>query len=258
MSSEAFCVAYARHRAREGRSCSGDALASLPYMKTGPLARQWAVKTRSYEALDTRIVAPMAAGRRLDILDIGAGNGWLCHRLAQLGHACTALDMRDDEIDGLGAARMLARIPATFACVTASFDDMPLKDASFDLAIFNAALHYSRDLARTLQEARRVLRPGGMLAVLDSPFYAGEADGLAMVAEKKARGTAQFGEDAAVLLGQNFIEFLTPKRLVAAAPDLAWQRHRVIYPLWYELRPLMARLKGARPPSRFDIWTART
>ena len=36
-----------------------------------------------------------------------------------------------------------------------------------------------------------------------------------------------------------------------------WRRHRVLYPLWYELRPLVARLKRRRRPSRFDLWTAR-
>jgi hypothetical protein len=36
-----------------------------------------------------------------------------------------------------------------------------------------------------------------------------------------------------------------------------WRRHRVRYPLWYELRPLAAALRGARKPSRFDVWTAQ-
>jgi hypothetical protein len=43
----------------------------------------------------------------------------------------------------------------------------------------------------------------------------------------------------------------------ASAPlGLVWRRRRVGYPLWYELRPLVARLRGHRAPSRFDLWTA--
>ena len=77
-----------------------------------------------------------------------------------------------------------------------------------------------------------------------------------MVAEKQAQGRQRFGERAETLLSHNFIEYLTPDRLTAASPGLRWQRRRVLYPLWYELRPLRAKLRGARPPSRFDLWTA--
>ena len=125
-----------------------------------------------------------------------------------------------------------------------------------DLAVFNASLHYATDLGRVLAEARRVTRPGGQLAILDSPFYRREADGLAMVAEKQRRAAEQFGERADRLMALPFIEFLTRARLeIASAPlGLVWRRHRVLYPLAYELRPLRAALRGDRVPSRFDLW----
>lgn len=40
---------------------------------------------------------------------------------------------------------------------------MPFADASFDLILFDAALHHSRSIWNTLGECRRMLRPGGML-----------------------------------------------------------------------------------------------
>jgi len=54
-----------------------------------------------------------------------------------------------------------------------------------------------------------------------------------------------------------FIEFLTRERLAAASEAIGveWRRSRVVYPLWYERRPLDARMRGARTPSRFDVWT---
>jgi SAM-dependent methyltransferase len=247
---------YARHRAEEGRALRGDALRSLPYLRGGLLARQWRVRVRSFEALMAHVIAPRE-DRVLDILDLGAGNGWLCHRLALRGHRAAALDMRDDPVDGLGAAaEFLAERPGLFECVTASFEALPFTQPCFDVAIFNASLHYAKDLAQALAEAARVTRQGGVLVILDSPFYRRESDGLRMVAEKHAQGAARFGARAAVLMGQDFIEFLTRERLAAAAPALAWSRRRVLYPLWYEMRPLQAMLQGRRPPSRFDLWTA--
>ena len=251
-----FCAEYARHRASEGRGLNGEAQRALPYLKTGPLARQWGVRARSFDAFVRHVLRP--AGRPLDLLDLGAGNGWLCHRAARMGHRATALDVREDIIDGLGAARQfLNDAPDLFECVTASFDHIPLTERHFDVTLFNASLHYAQDLKHTLTEASRVTRQGGVLVILDSPFYARNADGAAMVAEKKARGAVQFGASADLLLAPDFIEFLTRERLAAAAPQLSWSRRRVRYPFWYEMRPLMARLRGARAPSRFDLWTAR-
>ena len=257
---ERFAEDYAAHRQAEGRGYAGEALLALPYVRSGPLARQWAVRARSFDAFMARLVRPTAKtlGRPLRLLDLGAGNGWLSHRVALEGHAATALDIRDDDVDGLGAALpFLQRTGGRMRIVAAAFDDIPAPDAKFDVAVFNASLHYATDLAAVLKEAARVVRPGGRLAILDSPFYRREADGLAMVAEKAADAPRRFGARADSLMALPFIEFLTRQRLQAASAEIgvAWRRSRVVYPPWYELRPLAAKLRGRRAPSRFDLWT---
>ena len=254
-----FRTGYAEQRASEGRAHRGTDLASLPYLASGPFAREWAVRACTFDAFVREVVRPLAAreGRPLQVLDLGAGNGWLCHRLASEGHRCTAVDIRDDEIDGLGAAAELRR-RAQFDLVQATFEALPLGDALADLAVFNASLHYALDLARAMTEAARVVRFGGCIAILDSPFYTSEEAGRAMVREKRLHAAATFGERAPVLLALPFIEFLTRDRLrrASAGLGLTWRRHRVRYPLWYEMRPLLAFLGGRRPPSRFDLWVA--
>lgn len=254
-----FRTDYAAHRAAEGRGLEDAELLELPWLRSGPLARQWGVRARSFEVFHAHVAGPMAraAGRPLRVLDLGAGNGWLSYRLALRGHDCTAVDIRDDRVDGLGAAETF-RARAPFDCVIASFDALPVADRFADLTIFNAALHYATDLRRTLTEAARATRRGGTLVILDSPFYAKDAQGAAMVAEKHARAAERFGDRAQSLLALPHIEYLTTARLgEASAPlGLGWRRRRVRYPLWYELRPLAARIRGARMPSRFDIWTA--
>jgi hypothetical protein len=124
--------------------------------------------------------------------------------------------------------------------------------------VFNASLHYARDLSAVLGEAARVVRPGGLLAILDSPFYRSHRHGEAMVAEKRAQAGERFGAKACVLTALPFIEFLTRDRLAEACAGLGltWRRRRVRYPLWYELRPLIALARSRRPPSRFDVWTS--
>lgn len=252
---EAFAIQYALHRAKEGRGYSGETLLALPYIRRGPHAAQWAVRARSFEALMNRVLRPSAArlGRFLEVLDLGAGNGWLSYRITLDGHHSIALDIRDDSVDGLGAAKPFLRRAPNMECILARFDALPLAAASVDIALFNASIHYSTDLSRVLGEARRVTRRGGQMVILDSPFYEREIDGLAMVAEKRER----FGPAADALMALPFIEFLTVERLRRAAPELEWKRHRVRYPLGYELRPWIAAFGGKRRPSRFDLWVAQ-
>jgi SAM-dependent methyltransferase len=252
---ELFASEYARHRAEEGRGYAGAALLRLPYIRRGPHRAQWRVRARTFDAFMGRVLRPAAeqAQRPLNVLDLGAGNGWLSYRVALEGHRAFALDIRNDSVDGLGAAGPFRAHAKRMECVVGPFDAVPLTAASIDIAVFNASLHYATDLSAVLREAQRVTRSGGCIAILDSPFYRRESDGLAMVAEKRER----FGRQADVLMALPFIEFLTRKRLHDAAPELAWKRHRVTYPLAYELRPLLAAIVGKRKPSRFDLWVAK-
>ena len=251
-----FRAAYAEQRASEGRGAGGvQELLQLPYVIAAPNARAWGVRARTYDTFVRRMIEP--AGRQLRVLDLGAGNGWLCYRMRLLGHDAIAIDVRADNVDGLGAAAGYAdHLDGMFARTAASFEALPLAAGTFDVVVFNASLHYAFDLRVALAEAVRVLAPGGRIAILDSPFYRHDHDGRAMVDEKQRRAVRQFGERADDLLGLPFIEYLTPARLAGATRQLrlTWRRHRVWYPLWYEARAWRARFSGARTPSRFDLW----
>ena len=249
-----FALEYARSRADEGRGYSSEVLLQLPYLKSGPHARQWAVRARTFDAFMAKILRPAAAQSRqpLKVLDLGAGNGWLSYRVALEGHCAIALDIRGDDVDGLGAAGPFLERAASMQCIVAPFDAIPLDSRSADITLFNASLHYATDLPRLLGEAQRVTRPGGQIAILDSPFYRRAQDGEAMVREKRR----EFGPRADLLMALPFIEYLTPERLGEAAPELGWIRRKVRYGLAYELRPVIAAMRGNRRPSRFDLWTA--
>ncbi|HZS60158.1 MAG TPA: class I SAM-dependent methyltransferase [Gemmatimonadaceae bacterium] len=226
-----FWATYAAHRAAEGRQLSCSEMLAVPYLPS----RQWAVRARTFDAF----VRLVDQDDTLRVLDLGAGSGWLSYRLTLAGHECVAVDVRDDDVDGLGASFCYRG----FERVVASFDALPLDSHGFDIAVFNAALHYALDLGAVLREARRMVRPGGRIVILDSPFYPSAADGEQMVAEKRHVYPAS----------PAFIEYLTRERLQTASP-LDWRRHRVWYPMWYEMRPLVARIRRRRRPSRFDLW----
>jgi SAM-dependent methyltransferase len=248
---------YAEHRAAEGHAAL-DAR-TLPYVTSGPLARRWSVRARSWEAFERRVLRPalqraaVRAAGPLRVLDLGAGNGWLAHRAAIAGAEAVALDARGDRVDGLGASPPGSAVQR----VVASFEAIPVSGSEFDVVVFNAALHYAEDLGAALREARRVARVGARIVILDSPFYRRAEHGEAMVHEKRRNAERQFGDRAATLLSLAFVEYLTPQRLADASRGARlgpWRRRRVRYPVWYELRGVRALVRGERTPSRFDLW----
>jgi SAM-dependent methyltransferase len=163
---EKFLADYTKIRLAEGRGSADAAFyRALPDCPADhPTAWEWRIKSRTFLCFRNRVLAPL--GSRLRILDLGAGTGWLSNRLANLGHEPCAVDLSCNERDGLEAARHFG---SDWRRVQAEFDHLPFAGASVDVVAFNASLHYSTDYAKTLQEALRVLVPGGCVAVLETP-----------------------------------------------------------------------------------------
>ena len=241
-----------------------------------PLAWQWRMRARSFAELERRVLEPMVAttdhrpqttdhqshsantrqssvvGRRsspLRVLDLGAGVGWLSHRLAQLGHAPCAIDLNLDPRDGLGAAR---HYPARWPLIQAEFDRLPLADEQADLVVFNASLHYSANYHTTLAEARRVLRPDGRIVVMDSPIYRRDASGQQMITERQRAFEREHGTRSDALPS---IGYLTWQRLHTLGRELGlrWRVYRPWYGWRWALRPWRARLLRRREPSTFAL-----
>lgn len=163
-------------RAGQGRTVTTDQFMRLPYLHEGPLAREWSVRARTFSAFVRRVMHSNSRRPR-SILDLGAGNGWLSWRLSRDGLRAVAVDCRTDDIDGLAVSLRLRGGNERYWPIAASFEDLPFPSDQFDVVVFNASLHYAVDLGKSLAEARRVLRPEGTIAILDSPFYRDEEAG---------------------------------------------------------------------------------
>lgn len=91
------------------------------------------------------------------LLDAGCGTG----------HALTLLQARFPAATTVAidlAPAMLARIPVACCRLAGDLEHLPLADASLDLYWSSLAVQWC-ELPRVLDEARRVLRPGGLLAI---------------------------------------------------------------------------------------------
>jgi ubiquinone/menaquinone biosynthesis C-methylase UbiE len=252
-----FLDEYRHIRHAEGRGSENPGYyRALPYADlsgTNPAA--WAMRARTYRYFEQKILAlfEKRAGRPLDILDLGAGNGWMSYRLALRGHRSRALDIFTDARDGLLAAK---NYPQPFPLIEAEFDHLPFPASSVDLAIYNSSFHYSVDYSSTLNEAKRCLRPDGRVVILDSPVYRCHEHGLRMVEERHSNFLSRYGFRSDAIPS---IEFLDEPKLEDLATELniEWTVHRPWYGWRWHWRPWKARIQGRRPPSRFWILIGR-
>lgn len=256
-----FITEYQIVREKEGRgSNSAQYYLALPFEDlTGRNSWQWAIRKRTFLHFENKILPRIAAEHPhgADILDLGAGNGWLSYRLALKGHHPLALDLADNCSDGLGAAaNYFSQLPAPFPCFQAQMDRLPFAAHQFDAVIFNASFHYSVDYFETLKEVLRCLRRPGYVIIADSPLYRRSSSGEQMVKERRADFQRRFGFPSDGIASQ---EFLTPGVLAKLAECLAlrWHIEKPWYGLGWAMRPLKAAIRRRREPSKFYLIWAR-
>lgn len=252
-----FIEEYERIRSQEGRgSRSEEFYLGLPYEdRSGRNAGQWRIRARSFDCLMSDVLRPLGTGAR--ILDLGAGNGWMSYRLALAGFDPVAVDLLTNEQDGLAAAAHYQRhLPRPFPRVQAEMMRLPFDDGQFDAIVFNASFHYSEDYEVSLREALRCLRVGGAVILCDTPWYSREESGRKMIEERHAAFLQKFGTASDSIAS---LEFLTDERLRVLEERLSirWTVSRPRYGLKWAMRPVVARLRGRREPSRFRIYSAK-
>ena len=93
-----------------------------------------------------------------DALDLGCGDGRLTRELR--AERVTGADVSE-----VALARARGRLPEAEFVHVAPDEPLPFADAGFDLVLCAETLEHVRDVQLLLSEARRVLRPGGTLAV---------------------------------------------------------------------------------------------
>jgi SAM-dependent methyltransferase len=226
---------------------------ALPFADlSGRYPEIWRMRTITYHALLRHIVEPLVktVQRPLQLLDLGAGNGWLSYRLAQLGHQSAAVDLLVNEVDGLGAHR---HYHVSFTAVQASFEHLPFAVAQADLILFNGSLHYATSARDTLSQALPLLRPGGRLVVMDSPVYHDACSGAQMVREREAAFAQAHGVRGDSLANENFFTFDSLAAL-GNSLGISWRLVRPFYGWHWALRPWLARLRRRREPASFLLF----
>ena len=254
-----FIADYERIRAAEGRGSENESFyLGFPYVDlSGRNHKQWQIRARSYECLMDNVLKPSLPSGGGRILDLGAGNGWMSYRLAMAGHHPFAIDLLVNRSDGLGAAEHYRRhLPGLFPRFCAEIAHLPFQSDQFDAAIFNASFHYAEDYEASLREAIRCVRVGGVVIISDTPWYSSEKSGARMVSERHAFFLQRYGTASDAIRSA---EYLTDARLHELQDQLSirWTAYTPDYGFYWTMRPIIAKLRRRREPSRFRIYAAR-
>ncbi len=103
------------------------------------------------------------------LLDVGCGQGTITAGLAHHASRVVGLDSSPEMVEA-ARARMARRGVTNTQFRVGSAYRLPWEDGYFDVVFAHQVLQHLADPIRALREARRVLRPGGLLAVRDADY----------------------------------------------------------------------------------------
>ena len=102
----------------------------------------------------------------IDIADLGAGEGLVSQLLAHRARQVWCIDNSPRMVE-VGTALAKKNGLANLTYKLGDIENVPLPDKSVDAAILSQALHHAQHPQAAVDEAYRILKPGGQLLVLD-------------------------------------------------------------------------------------------
>ena len=118
---------------------------------------------RSWQALAHLLLTMIPP---IDVADLGAGEGTLAQILAKNARKVIAIDISERMVE-VGSKLAKDQGFTNLEYRIGDLEEPPISDSSIDLAIFSQALHHSNSPQKAIAAARRILRDGGRLVILD-------------------------------------------------------------------------------------------
>ncbi|HEX4959308.1 MAG TPA: class I SAM-dependent methyltransferase [Thermoanaerobaculia bacterium] len=137
--------------------------------RSGAFEHQQGIRNRVQKAAWMGFLASAVGEAPKSVLDVGTGTGFLALLLAELGHRVKGLDLSPGMVEQArhnGAERGLQ---AEFAVGDAEI--LPEPDAAYDVVVNRNVLWTLPRPESALADWKRVLKPGGLLVVIDGDWF---------------------------------------------------------------------------------------
>jgi ArsR family transcriptional regulator len=128
----------------------------------GKFGRQY-VPGRSWKGIAEALLKLMPP---MVIADLGAGEGTISQLMAQRAKRVIAIDNSEKMVE-FGSELARKHNIGNLEYRLGDLEDVPIRGGTVDLAFLSQALHHASHPERAIAEARRILKPGGRIAVLD-------------------------------------------------------------------------------------------
>ncbi|GAB1514623.1 class I SAM-dependent methyltransferase [Actinophytocola sp. KF-1] len=153
-------------RARERLAAVRRGAETLPSPNIWHWPDVYEVENRAQDVHDDiwRVLATVADWRDRDVLDIGCGSGFHLPRFASTARHVVGVEPHEPLVR---LAKDRVTLLPTVEVLTGSAQRLPLPDASVDVAHARTAYFFGPGCEQGLAEAERVLRPGGVLVIVD-------------------------------------------------------------------------------------------
>lgn len=163
---ETFEKLYLQVRKKENRIYSDDEIKLLPYAsKLNPHKNEWSLRTKSFMRFKEYLSQKKT---KLNILDLGCGNGWLAGQLVkEFEHNYFCVDVNLSELEQ--GARVFENKNISF--IYSDIFKTSLAANTFDLVIINSALQYFQDVSALMKELFFISKTYGEVHIIDTPFY---------------------------------------------------------------------------------------
>ena len=128
----------------------------------GKFGRQY-VPGRSWKGIAEALLKLMPP---MVIAALGAGEGTISQLMAQRAKRVIAIDNSEKMVE-FGSELARKHNIGNLEYRLGDLEDVPIRGGTVDLAFLSQALHHASHPERAIAEARRILKPGGRIAVLD-------------------------------------------------------------------------------------------
>jgi 2-polyprenyl-3-methyl-5-hydroxy-6-metoxy-1,4-benzoquinol methylase len=158
---------YISVRQKENRLYTDGQVKLLPEIEEShPHYKEWQIRKSSCNKLVGYLTHKR---KKLNILEVGCGNGWLCSHLSKIANSkVTGIDINKTELEQ--AKRVFDQIE-NLHFFHGEIVNENTRNQKFDTIIFAASIQHFPSLDEILSLATQLLNPLGEIHILDSHFY---------------------------------------------------------------------------------------
>lgn len=161
-----FTSQYISVREKEGRVLTDEEVMLLPNTTSkNPHKKEWKIRKKTAERFHNYLLK----FSKLNILDLGCGNGWFSNFMTINNNTVIGMDINHSELKQ--AARVFSNnknLHFYYADIFKLNSDFKIK---FDIITLNASIQYFKDFKLTVDTLKSFLKENGEIHILDSPFY---------------------------------------------------------------------------------------